>query len=210
MLLRKNKSNYKEPEISKHSKLCVLKHTVMWLIHQIKRLILVTGRSYVQFSIPAISLDNDHFCLTETSLGTTVVEQGAGTVLVAMPPVVCTTKELVINSQSHKTAQLIPGTNQNTQENERTNCSENDHTAENKSFINLRQKRRKQLLSGKKLLQNYSFSKNKEGTPCMELFLMDCPQINVLQLLSWDPNRLSAMSCDPLYFCTREKSRKLN
>lgn len=63
-----------------------------------------------------------------------MVEQGAGTALAAKPPVICTTKELVISSQSPKTAQLIPGTNQNTQENERTNCSETDHTAENKKL----------------------------------------------------------------------------
>lgn len=56
-----------------------------------------------------------------------MVEQGAGTVLADKPPVVCTTKELIINSQSRKTAQLLPGTNQNMQKNERTNCSESDH-----------------------------------------------------------------------------------
>lgn len=63
-----------------------------------------------------------------------MVRQGAGTVLAAKPPAVCTTKELVINSQSHKTAQLLPGTNQNMQENERTNCSENDYIAQNKEL----------------------------------------------------------------------------
>lgn len=90
--------------------------------------------SYKQLSTPAISLDNDHPCLTGTSLGSAVVEQGAGTVLAAKPPVVCTTKELAINSQSHKTAQLLPGTNQNMQENERANCGENDYTAQNKEL----------------------------------------------------------------------------
>lgn len=95
---------------------------------------LVTGWSYKQLSIPGIGLDNDHPCLTGTSLGNAAVEQGAGTVLAAKPPVVGTTKELVINSQSHRTAQLLPGTNQNTQENERTNCGENDHTAQNKEL----------------------------------------------------------------------------
>lgn len=79
-------------------------------------------------------MDNDHPCLTGTSLGNALVEQGAGTVPAAKPPVVCTTKEFVINSQSHRTAQLLPGINQNMEENGRTNCGENEHKAQNKEL----------------------------------------------------------------------------
>lgn len=32
------------------------------------------------------------------------------------------------------TAQLLPGTNQNMQENEKTNCSEDDYAAQNKEL----------------------------------------------------------------------------
>lgn len=65
-------------------------------------------------------------------------------------------------------------------------------TTQNKELHEPKQKNIKQFLSGKKLVQNYSFNKNKEGTLCMELFSIDCSQNNALQRFSWDPNWLSS------------------